>query len=80
MTEPEQDQDEWIPFSVGHVQCPDCPEEIPVQVYARIELDEEGQKIMNTRADMAEVWAHSWVHDQEGLYGHHQLGPDQGAT
>ena len=77
--EPEPDQEEWIPFAVGHVQCPECPEMIPVQVLARVEPDDVGDQVMQTRADLAEVWTHAWVHDQEREHGSHQVGPGQGS-
>jgi len=79
MTSPEEEQD-WVPFAQGQVHCPECPALIPVPVLARIEKDEEGEQYMETRADMAEVWAHSWTHEQErGNHGPHQVGPDEGA-
>lgn len=67
--------EQWTEFAEGKVHCPECQEMIPVPVFARVEEDGDGNAILNTRADLAEVWAHTWVHEGESNEAH-RVGED----
>lgn len=51
-------------FGQGAVACPVCGEAIPVPVLARITRSDAGQEL-ETKADMTELWAHTWAHENE---------------
>lgn len=60
VADPFFDDRPWTKFAEGKVACPQCAEEIPVPVLAR--LNGEGQQALETQPDMSELWAHAWTH------------------
>lgn len=42
----------------GKVTCPECDEQIPVPILARM----NGGSHMQVEPDLSEVWAHAWTH------------------
>lgn len=54
----------WSVFAQGAVGCPQCGEQVPVPVLAR--MNGEDEQRLETQPDMSEVWSHAWTHGQEG--------------
>jgi hypothetical protein len=47
------------------IGCPVCDVEIPIPVTFELsEPDEEGAQYLNFEPDMADLWAHSWTHQE----------------
>lgn len=46
------------------VQCPACPLDVPVPIYAWLDGD-SGQQFVMTASDMTDLWAHMFIHYEE---------------
>lgn len=55
-----EDNDGWVTLEFPpRVTCPTCGEQIPFGVEAKVEPG-----VMALRAELTEVWAHSFEHEQ----------------
>lgn len=55
---------DWQHFAAGHLYCgvPGCATSIQVDIDARLVNGPNGAWAMETRADMSNLWAHTWAH------------------
>lgn len=65
----EEDLDENEDFMVianASMSCPFCNDLVPVPILGRIGPNKEGLPVLETKADMSDTWAHSWIHEERG--------------
>lgn len=47
-----------------HDQCPDCGVVVPIACSALPAPADDGQLRLAVEADLTDVWAHAWTHEQ----------------
>lgn len=49
--------------ATAYAECPECGQTVPIGIDMRIETDDEGTQILVTEPDLADLWAHAWIHN-----------------
>lgn len=57
------DKTPWVRIATASAECPACLEHIPVEIHGRTFTDVQGRHSMETRPDLADLWAHTWKHE-----------------
>ena len=60
--DPFYDDRPWTVFAQGAIACPQCDQQIPVPVLARI--NGEAEQRLQLEPDMSEAHAHAWTHGE----------------